>query len=150
MKRFAKWLYFAMCLTLVALLLSLVWFGFILPELPNRETAYRALAGVTGIDKSEVTDLRYDYDTSDFFGDDGHYFRFSYRSDDFPEGVLRRLNATKETTIRDGLFPQNASWWNMHDHDDIVCYSFTEAPYSKKFLWVSKNSKLVYINVWNF
>ena len=149
MKRFAKSLYYVLCLTLITFVLGLVWFGFILPELPNREAAFKALTSVTGIHKSDVIDLRYDYDTPDFFGDDGHYFRFSYRRDDFPQVILQRLKATKEASIKDGLFPQNASWWDIKEHSDIVCYRFTEAPYQQKFLWISRENKLIFINVWD-
>ena len=149
MKRLWIILYVTFCgglvLTLVVLLV-----GAIYPEIPNTPTSKHALEKQLGIDASIVEDIYHDYSFPDFHGDDGHYFRFRYPSDQWIGEFKSRYEAERLQHVAGGLSPQSLRWWDWNRCSGVESYRLKGAGYAEAFLWVDTNKRLAYINIYNW
>ena len=132
-------------LAFVALLISTVY-----PEFPNTPTSKRFLEKKLGIDASSVNEIYHDYSFPDFHGDDGHYFRFRYPSDEWIGEFKSKHEAELLEHIAGGLGPQSLRWWDWNRCSGVESYRLNGTGFAGEFLWVDTNKKLAYINIYNW
>lgn len=134
------------------LVLALVVFlaSAIYPEFPNTPTSKSSLKKELGIDPSTVDSVYHDYSFPDFHGDAGHYFRFRYPSERWVESFKSRFQAERLQEVTGGLARQNLGWWDWRQCREIECYRMKGTGNAKELLWVDKEKKLVYVNIYNW
>lgn len=149
MKRFWITIYVTFCSGLVLALVAFVAFA-IYPEFPNTPTAKSSLKKELGIDPLTVDAIYHDYSFPDFHGDDAHYFRFRYPSEQWVQAFKSRFQAERLQEVTGGLAPQSIGWWDWRHCRKIECYRLKGTGNAEELLWVDKENKLAYVNIYNW
>lgn len=122
----------------------------IYPEFPNTPTSKSCLKNELGIDPSTVDAIYHDYSFPDFHGDDGHYFRFRYPSEQWIDSFKSKFEAERLQDIAGGLAPQSLRWWDWRSCREVECYRLKGTGNAEEFLWIDTEKKLAYVNFFNW
>ena len=122
----------------------------IYPEFPNTPTSKSSLKKELGIDPSTVEAIYHDYSFPDFHGDDGHYFRFHYPSEQWIGAFKSRFEAERLENVAGGLGPQSLRWWDWSLCSEVECYRLKGTGNAEELLWINTKKRLAYVNIYNW